>query len=67
MLTDLVSIIRFALDLSPELVPYRELVEQRVDAVLEIADRVAFIENGRKQLPHVRQTLINPKVYRYVR
>lgn len=34
MLTDLVSIVRYALDLSPELVPYRELVEQRFEGWL---------------------------------
>ena len=44
------------------------LVEQRVDAVLEIADRVAFIENGRNRdtLPAAALRADHSLVERYV-
>jgi branched-chain amino acid transport system ATP-binding protein len=44
------------------------LVEQRVDAVLPIADRVAFIENGRsREVLDVRVLQENPALLqRYV-
>ena len=44
------------------------LVEQRVEAVLEIADRVVFVENGRSALETTPEALQTDKelLHRYI-